>query len=189
MPRLRGRQKVLTFSIFFASARRSLRTAKEIEDGSFYESLNSLVMAAFTVEAYLNHLGEILLKDSFKSFEKDSIWKKYKKLRKLCGLPPASIEDVYPVVAQLLNFRNSMAHGRTENNEIDVDTQDRTIPLALSFDVSGWRSVVTPEAAESALNDVKLLVTELNSSSGLGESPFSTSGGGLYSLSADDGKS
>lgn len=100
MPRLSGQQTVATYSILFKCAERSLRAAQEDERGSFYEILNCLVMSAFTVEAYINHLGAILAED-FGRFEKKKVWDKYKKLRRFTSLSSGEFQKPIP---WLLNY-------------------------------------------------------------------------------------
>lgn len=185
MPRLSGQQTVATYSILFKCAERSLRAAQEDERGSFYEILNCLVMSAFTVEAYINHLGAILAED-FGRFEKKKVWDKYKKLRRFTSLSSGGIPETYPVVAKLLDFRNLMAHGKTESNGFDLDVPELVLPLPTETQVIGWRAYVTRATAEEVVESVKLLVTELHKAAGEGESPFSTTVTGMYSLTASN---
>ena len=186
MPMLRGRQTVSTFSILFTSARRSLKAAQDSEEGSFYEILNCLVMGAFTVEAYLNHLGQIQCSANFEKFEKLSVWQKYRRLRETCSLSVEGISEAYASVDKLLQFRNSMAHGRTETNSIVLDIEDKTIPLAISQSALGWRKSVTREFAEEAIAGVEDLINELHLAAGQGKYPFLRTISGLYSLSVID---
>lgn len=186
MPILRGHQTVSTFSILFTSARRSLKAAQDSEVGSFYEILNCLVMGAFTVEAYLNHLGQIQFSAHFDNFEKLSVWQKYRRLREACLLPVVGISEAYASVDKLLQFRNSMAHGRTETNSIVLDIQDKTIPSAISQSALGWRKSVTREFAEEGIAGVEELINELHLAAGQGNHPFLITINGLYSLSVID---
>lgn len=186
MPMLRGRQTVSTFSILFASARRSLKAARESEEGSFYEILNCLVMGAFTVEAYMNHLGHIQYGSKFDKFEKSNVWAKYRQLRRSCSLPILGIPEAYPSVGQLLEFRNTMAHGRTENNLIAMEIADKTIPIAIGQSALGWRAFVTCEYAEEGMAAVEALINELHDAAGQGKYPFLTTISGLYSLATID---
>lgn len=183
MPRFSGQQTVATYSILFKCAERSLKAAQEDERGSFYELLNCLVMSAFSVEAYINHLGAILSED-FKKFENKNVWDKYKKLRKLTSLSNGGIPEIHPVIAKLLDFRNLIAHGKTENNGFDLDVPELVLPLPTEPQVIGWRTYVTRSIAEEVVESVKLLVSELHSAAGEGEFPFSTTVTGMYSLTA-----
>lgn len=79
-----------------------------------------------------------------------------------------------------------MAHGKTESNGFDLDVPELVLPLPTETQVIGWRAYVTRATAEEVVESVKLLVTELHKAAGEGESPFSTTVTGMYSLTASN---
>lgn len=183
MAELTGRQTVFTYSFLFKSSRSALDSARQIEEGSFYQLLNCLVMAAFTVEAYLNHLILTQFEREFREDGRINIWAKYRRIRVLSGLSGVGVPEAYPLVAGLIEFRNAIAHGRTEVNYVSRETEETSMSIAVSQIRTGWRESVNLQYATDALCEVEALVHELHNATGLGDNPFGMIVSGLYSLS------
>jgi hypothetical protein len=82
---------------------------------SSFQFLSSIVLTAFAFEAYLNHVGPQVLScwDRLERLSPDA------KLQLLCetmkvSLPGTKGERPLQTVTELLNFRNTLAHGRSE---------------------------------------------------------------------------
>ncbi len=170
--RASGKRTVYTFAFLYAGASRSLDRAKRDEEGSYYEIINALVLAAFTLEAYCNHLLEgDELDIELLPKGKDSIWAKYKHIRKALGIPGAGIENDLPWAARALRFRNLMAHGRTASIEFEEVTtaEPRTSDAYGSVE---WEDFVNVELASKALEDVEKCINDFNERAGGGPGPL-----------------
>jgi hypothetical protein len=144
--------------------------AEEFPKGSYYTIMSSILLRAFTFEAYLNHLG---LK-SFKFWEEvDSIrvMDKYKLLCKHLNLSPDYSKQPYKTLTELFRFRNALAHGKsvllktTKVFHSAVDPYDH-IPKAK------WQEYCNLENAKRAKKDIETIIKELHGAAGLGEYPF-----------------
>lgn len=167
-----GQSEVNTFVYLYKSAQISLESAQESDDGQFYNLLNTSVMLSFVVEAYVNHLGVI---KGFPEWGEDSnrtsIWKKYADLRASVGLERAEIRAMYPLVKDVIEFRNTMAHGRTKKHEINEVSEDILWPHRTKIR-TGWQKFLVLENVEAVHRSVIELVAELHGAAGLGDKPF-----------------
>lgn len=159
-----------TFAFFNASAVRYMKTALEKKEGFAFDLMSVMIMSAFSVEAYFNHLGSKKIPNWLKLHERKPVWEKYKILRLTVGLNELSIAQAYPDVADVLNFRNSMAHGRSERHELEffIDPE-----LVESLDQPvGWQASVDETVVGRRLQACQELIRELHEAAGLGKHPF-----------------
>jgi len=167
-----GYKELNTFAFFNLSAKRYLGIAEKLESGYALDLMSVMVMSAFSVEAYLNHLGAKKFSDWFSSKEKKSVWEKYKILRKAVGLPPSSLQDAYPDVAAVMDFRNGMAHGRTEKHAFSFPVEGE-VESCLDNPV-GWQLHLEHSIVSKRFIACQELVKELHAAAGLGNYPFAT---------------
>ncbi|WP_421526337.1 hypothetical protein [Pseudomonas yamanorum] len=170
---LRGETKLITYAFFHIGARAALTSAEEIEDGRSYNLLNAMVLSSFFVEAYFNHLGDELGYPEWNTGvdKKTSIWKKYKLLRSKVGLSESGLDLVYPLVKDTIEFRNTMAHGRTETHVFVREVEGMEFPHREQTDV-GWQTQLTNSKVRACFDSCRQLIYELHSAAGLGNHPF-----------------
>jgi hypothetical protein len=93
----------------------TLNTAKENEKGSYLNLMASTVFSAFTIEAYLNHLGEEII--PFWSIIERNL-SPYKKLEVIAMQLRKNIDfgrRPFSSFKSIFQFRDFLAHGRTEH--------------------------------------------------------------------------
>ncbi|WP_280041156.1 hypothetical protein [Pseudomonas sp. Hg5Tf] len=185
-----GETELITYVYFHIGARSALRAAAESTDGQLYNLLNAMVMSAFTVEGYFNHLGEKFGYPEWNNGEdrRTKIWDKYPMLRKKVGLQSAKIKESYPLVADLLDFRNSIAHGRTATHKIDQAVDGVKWPHREKIPV-GWQVPLNPEHVQDCFESMRQLIIELNVAAGLGDKPFQKMGTSTLRFVANEGSS
>lgn len=167
-----GTSEVNTYVYLYKSAQISLNSARESEVGRFYNLLNASVMLSFVIEAYVNHLGVIKGYPEWgEDSDRTSIWKKYEKLRPAVGLKQAAIKSAYPLVEGVIEFRNTMAHGRTKKHNINEVSESILWPGRTKI-LTGWQKYLVMENVEAAHQSVVDLVMELHQAAGLGDKPF-----------------
>jgi hypothetical protein len=132
--------------------------------------MGSLILSAFTFEAYLNHLGANKV-EFWDEIESISTKKKYSVLCKLFNITPDNSRRPYQTLKELFKFRNFMAHGRTELKEVakEINPEDE---LNIRPPKAEWEEYCTLENAKRAKEDVDKIIIELNKSAGLGDFPF-----------------
>ncbi len=89
-----------------------LERAEAEAKGSFWVSMSSLLFTAFTLEAYLNHIGQKL----FTSWATLEVLSPLGKLDVVCeklGLSFSAAQRPRQSIDELFRFRNVLAHGKT----------------------------------------------------------------------------
>jgi hypothetical protein len=165
-----GEREVRTFVDLCHGSDVMLMKAKESANGSYYTVMSSLLLRAFTFEAYLNHLGNKKT-DFWKHVESIRVMDKYGLLCKMLSISPVFSRRPYQTVGRLFKFRNSIAHGMSVvlKNSKDVNSDDEPyqhIPRA------AWEEYSTIENAERAREDISAVIVELHKAAGLGAYPF-----------------
>jgi len=167
-----GETKLFTYTFLHVGARAALTTAESEEEGQIYHLLNALILSSFLVEAYFNHLGALRGCAQWNDKkDRTSVWNKYKLLRVKVGLEGSNIDESYPEVAAAINFRNEMAHGRTETFSFSVETDEMMWPHQQQFPV-GWQLSLTTANVRACFEACRTMIYELHKEAGLGANPF-----------------
>ncbi len=149
-----------TYTAFWHTSWCLLEKGKESSEGSFHQYLASLVFSAFTIEAYLNHVGAWLFK-SWREYER--ALNPMQKLALICerldikpnyGCPP------FQILTTLLPFRNAVAHGKTETLTFDqvLPADEKSNEVLHAWIEADWERFATLENAEAARRDIRTLV-------------------------------
>ena len=175
-----GTREVRTFVDLAHGADVLITKTEQEPKGSYYTTMSALLLAAFTFEAYLNHLGEKTIK-FWEEIEPVKVMDKYSVLCKNLGLTPDFSKRPYQTLKALFTFRNAIAHGKsqilqeTKAVSSQDDPHDHT-PKA------HWEEYSILENAKKAKDDVSQIITESHKSADFGEYPF-IHGVGMGSLS------
>lgn len=166
-------------------AKHMLDLAERSEEGQLYFLVASLVFSAFTLEAYLNHLGKLRNSEWDKIERKYSKFEKYKMFSAAAGLKVDFAARTYCSLEALFEFRDRMAHGKSTTEDVAVEIEISAIDSHLpQFNAeTDWQAFATIERAREAIKDVEALVKELHASSGYTGNPFTKLGGGIYGVS------
>jgi hypothetical protein len=144
-----------------------LQTGIENPDGASWQFLSSLLLTAFTFEAYMNHIGPSLFK----------VWQMH-----LDRLPPLGKFELlcenlavsFPggwgarplqTVKKLFDFRNTMAHGRPEQLKTrpKVHTVESYHSDLHEEPLTDWEQLIqTASFAQCAREDVSIVLAALH---------------------------
>ena len=180
--RVASQQTTITFVYMHTGAKHMLQLAEADENGQLYTLISSLVFSAFTMEAYLNHLGKLRNKDWDEVERKLPKLEKYKMFCKVAKLEINLNVRPYQTIVQLFRFRDQMAHGKTTDDEIafELAAECKKNPhLKVEND---WQSFAKIQRASEAIQDVEKMVNELHDALGYRGNPFSRSDGGIYAV-------
>lgn len=135
--------------------------------GSTWQFLSSTVLTAFAFEAYLNHVGPTVF-DCWKQLERLPPWSKFELLCETLGVQFSNGQGERPLqtIVELLEFRNTMAHGRSieirpkpELRDLNNTLDDYLGELPLAH----WeRLVKTVDFAQIARKDVQNVLEKLH---------------------------
>ncbi len=179
---IKRERQVNTFKDLLNANWHILETARKQKSGCFYDYMSSLIFSAFSFEAYLNHVGDILF-PFWKDIESISNESKLNVISKQVGIKPDFSKRPYQTLKKIFKFRNAIAHGKSEfidkEPEIiknDIEKIRRAHPL------TKWEKLCTLKNAEDAYKDIMVIMEEIHPNAGLGSKPLSDSGGAGYSM-------
>jgi hypothetical protein len=133
------------------------------------------VFAAFTVEAFLNHLGRLKVPDWD---ARERRLRPGQKLKLLCVTRGWDIElgkRPFQTFRQMLRLRDSLAHGKTETVQSDRVLK-RSPRDADSWLEPQWKKLCTVPSARRLVEDAEAIVTDLNRRNGSKRNPFFSPG-------------
>lgn len=149
-----------------------LEKAKVQRDGWSYECLTANLLAAFKVEAYLNHIGPVLVPD----WKEREPW--HRKLKRIWDeLSGSTITDSeVAFIEELFTIRNELAHGRTEWLHEDGVEQGPVEELRQRRPQVLCEQRATLEFAEKAYDQTESLIRRMHTAAGRDESELSRGG-------------
>ena len=145
-----------------------LERGQEQENASFHQFMASLVFTAFTLEAYLNWLGDKLF-PHWRYLERLSPTDKLEVIADQLKITITNGHRPWQTVKPLFGFRNDIAHGKPE-----VISTKTIEPVNEEFDKmlgkiirTAWENYCTRENAERAREDVKQILQTLHAAADL----------------------
>ncbi|MDP3111944.1 MAG: hypothetical protein Q8M71_07580 [Thermodesulfovibrionales bacterium] len=158
-----------THKILWPTAKYQMEAAKQLPERKKYFYLSAMVMAFFTLESYLNYLGEIIDPTTWKSeklffTEKPYIGTLGKLsflINKLGMLQFDRGKRPYQTIKQLKRIRDFLVHGRTEKYNGTVKYKDGSSP-DLDVVKSYLEKHISERKANIALEDTEQIIKELH---------------------------
>lgn len=150
--------------------------ATKIEEGSYFTEMASLLFSAFTLEAYLNHLGEKLF-EYWKELDRLPYYKKLTIITTHLKIKPDYKGPPYSTIEGLFRFRNSIAHGRSKilsPDPIITDIEDD--PHNHERPSTEWEEYCNLKNVNAVIEDVKKVIEELHQKAGFGTHPMEDHG-------------
>jgi len=159
---VKGKKTLYTFAYLRTISWACHKRAKESIKGRNLLISSSMVFTAFSIEAYLNHLGSNVT-DFWDSVERKLSPRE--KLDLISSILKIKIDygsRPFQTFVNMFAFRNALAHGSTEilSAESIQILSDEDIP---SLPKASWEESITLESATRYLEDGKAIVLHLNS--------------------------
>ena len=159
------------------AARDALKKAKENQPGCFYFAMMAGVFAAFTVEGYLNHLGQKRVRDWNELERKLGPREKLLLLREMLHISVDMSKRPFQTLNKILRLRDALAHGKTltvksiniVNNPNDENAQ---------YPQPDWKKLCSLRSVERMVEDAEKMVYHLCEQSGSKRNPFASPEGG-----------
>lgn len=188
-PKMTGKRTVRTYVYLYQTARMQLDLSERQVDGSFYSSMSCLVFSAFFVEAYVNHTGASHVPGWPTNREEEQVgdwraWPKFKKVVFHCQLTSELNKQPYASYRTLLDFRNAIAHARTEV----VSYSGEVLPsskLRANYPELKWESLCNPKATRALFDDATTCVKTLAARLEHGRDPFQSAASGFFGVRPD----
>ena len=174
-------RSVYTYGYLLSAATWALEQAEGTEEGSFYNCMSSIILSAFCIEAYLNHIGSELLPYWDDEVKKGlSIQNKLKIICHHINLVPDFSRRPFQSFNQIVKFRNIMAHATTEKIS-DKGTQIIRDGERVSHPETWWEKHSNLKFAKQWLADTNFIITTIHQSGGQEGIPFGILGFGTHS--------
>jgi hypothetical protein len=171
-----GFRHVYTYALLYEGARFAIEQAEGSEKGSFYNCMSSIILCAFCIEAYLNHVGSKLLPYWDDKIKKDLSTES--KLKIVCERVEVAVdfsEPPFQSFRTIRKFRNLMAHGKTEilsEQGIRKATENGQVQHFKTW----WEEQCTIKTSKRMLEDTQAMVTAIHKAAGYGDHPLAAFG-------------
>ncbi len=159
-----------------------LENAKERRPGYHYETLASVIMAAFKFEAFLNHIGFLVL-PFWSAIERLPHKNKLEILATHLNVEIDSGKRPFQTLTALFQARDGIAHGKPELIETVAIKDGLPNELDAEKPQTKWESICTLEFAERAYEDTEQIAVLFWNASGLDTLEFRRNGFS-YSISS-----
>ena len=144
----------------------AFRRASQQREGRFYDLMISMLSCAFTLEAFLNHVGTLKV-PGWSSIERNTGPRE--KLNRLVSevAPEANLRKrPFSSFLEIFRFRDKLVHGKTitlvVSGEAYLDKDELPPPP-----LAKWERIINPTIAQRFLDDTKAIIIHLNTAAGL----------------------
>jgi hypothetical protein len=154
-------REVITYSHMWHTSACLLKKGQEQEAASFHQFMASLVFTAFTLEAYLNHVGPNLL-PCWEYLERQNPKEKLRLIAKHLGITVNFGNRPWKIMSELFEFRNTIAHGKSMTFKPSVKVvllEEHQTDISMAK--TRWELFCTQQNAERARADVEKMVFTL----------------------------
>lgn len=155
----------------------ALKKAQEEQQGWLYFAMMAGVFAAFTVEGYLNHLGQKQVRDWSEFERKLGPREKLLLLRDMLHLPVDMTRRPFQTLSDMLRLRDALAHGKTLTVRCDRVVGDPGDETA-RYPQPDWKKLCSLRSIERMIEDAEKIVRHLCAECGSKRDPFMSPGGG-----------
>ena len=171
-----------TYVYCHAAAHSALRQAEREQAGCFYFRMMAGVFAAFTVEAFLNHVGQRRMRDWEALERKLGPREKLLLLRQIDHWAIDEGKRPYQTLSKMLRLRDAIAHGKTVTTVTDV-VLSRQPRDADRWPEPPWKQLCSLASVKRMVEDADAIVLDLNKQSGSSRDPFASPGHGSSGVS------
>jgi hypothetical protein len=178
--RVEGTFTTITYVYCNIAAKMAFKRAAELKapasGGSLYFAMMAITFSAFTVEAFLNHLGQNRV-PAWEYIERPlGPAEKLEVVRATLGLDVDKGKRPFQSLREMMQLRNALAHGKTEPRGLDA--------LAVQAPSPAWEKTCHDlEKVRRIVEDSEGIVRNLHAQAGLHGEPFTSLGIGWVGFS------
>jgi hypothetical protein len=162
--RIERTREVHTYAELWHGSYVMLRIAKDFGKGQHWLHLSSIVLAAFTFEAYLNHVGERIDR-TWKDNECLPVMEKFRHISALVGMPTyESGKRPLQTLRKVIEFRNEMAHARSETLTVsEIAAWETYVEKFNANPLTKWEKLLVSDSfPKRAREDIKTIMSDLH---------------------------
>ena len=166
-----------TYVYCHTAAHSALKEAERKLPGYFYFCMMAGVFSAFTVEAFLNHLGQKRLRDWETLERRLGPREKLLVLRHMAHWSVDESRRPFQTLRSMLRLRDALAHGRTITTTADVILKSEPRD-ADRWPEPKWKKLCSLSSVKRMVEDADAIVMDLNRQAGSTRDPFASPGHG-----------
>ena len=159
------KREILTYSELWHASQCVLSAGQQNPKGCSWQFLSSVMLTAFALEAYLNHVGPRVLQ-CWDGLEKLSPLGKLDLLCEILGVVFPKDKRPRNTLNELIKFRNSLAHGQTETISPKATLHDANDDVQTFFEsrlLTKWEDKIqNPIFALRVREDVKEVLEKVH---------------------------
>jgi hypothetical protein len=173
---------VHTHSYLHSAADWALEQAERTEEGRSYNCMSSIILSAFFIEGYLNHLGSELLPYWDEEVKRNlSVKNKLKIICHHLNFSPDYSRRPFQSFNQIFKYRNILAHAITEKIS-DKGTQILRDDERMKQPETWWEKRTNIQTAKRWLADTESMIIKIHEVAGVNDIPF-----GVLSIGGSSG--
>lgn len=172
--RLRATRKVYPYLLLWNRCRWAFEDSKEHVEFE-YLYLYSMLLCAFTLEAYLNHLGKLQCHEYWPELESKRPIEKLDEISSIIGLQLDRSRRPSQTFKEIFEFRNDIVHAKPAEviAEIEYPVEEFLKADELPPEPpTDWEKALNPDKANRFFQDTEAMIIFLHKGSGLGDKPF-----------------
>jgi hypothetical protein len=160
-----------TYVYCFIAAKHAVEQAQKEELGRFYSCLAAGIFAAFTFEAYLNHIGQKCVRDWDVLERKLGPREKLILLQQLLKFTADQSQPPFQRLHDILYLRDSLAHGKTKTISKDISIEDHQVE-SVEYPQPNWKILCNLKSVKLMVDDVESIVRSIDKQFGLSHDPL-----------------
>jgi hypothetical protein len=166
-------REVRTYAEMWHTSGFLLKKGVENKTGSYLMFMASLVFTAFTLEAYLNHIGPKLFK-CWGDLERLGPREKLNIVLDRLNITVNNGKRPWQVMKRLFSFRNDIAHGKSEvvkmRDKVSLNMySERKLEDVI---LTKWEEYCTKSNAQKAREDIEKIVITIHEAGNFDDYPF-----------------
>jgi len=173
-------RSVYTYGYLHSAAQWALEQAEGTKEGQFFNCMSSIILSAFCIEAYLNHIGSELLPYWDEDVKRGlSIQNKLKIICHHLNMAPDYSHPPFKSFRHIVKYRNLLAHAITEKLS-DKGTQIVSDGERIRDPETWWEKQTNLQTAKRWLADTESMITKIHEVARKGDIPFGILATGSY---------
>jgi hypothetical protein len=157
---IEAERTVFTFAYLSAAGDHALSDGKATPEGSLFEWMAAAVFSAFSLEAYLNHLGPERFR-CWDDLERLSVDAKFSLILESLGKRADFSCRPFQTIKTLFRLRNQLAHGKTER-AAEETIQALAPGERPRYPATKWETLCTEANAERFREDTKAVIRQID---------------------------
>jgi len=165
-------RSVHTYGYLHSAAEWALEQAEGTEEGKFYNCMSSIILSAFCIEAYLNHIGSELLPYWDEEVKRGlSVQNKLKIICHHLNMAPDYSRPPFQSFRHIVKYRNLLAHAITEKVS-EQGTKIVSDGERMSQPETWWEKHSNLKTARRWLAHTESMITKIHEVAREGDIPF-----------------